>query len=232
MKPIICAVFLFLASTLLGADTFRTFTDSQGREMSAKVTRVSGDEVSIQRKDGLSTRVPINVFSQVDQDYIRAWESENFLKSGIVEVRFAEDEGDETKGSSGGIRSVTYDANYEVILKNTSDRPVKDIRVEYLMLKFTDEVAAKKRSAGQQERQKGQLELASLAGRTESRLATKKFSMRETSLEPGWTWAGGEAGKARESKDKLEGIWVKVYSGDLLILETARPESLMRKEPW
>ena len=54
--------------------------------------------------------------------------------------------------------------------------------------------------------------------------------MRETELEPGYVWGGAEAGKARDSKDTLEGIWVKVYAGDLLVLEDARPKSLMRKE--
>ena len=47
----------------------------------------------------------------------------------------------------------------------------------------------------------------------------------------GWTWKG-DAGKSRQSKDKLEGIWVKVYAGNSLVLETARPESLMRTEDW
>ncbi len=47
----------------------------------------------------------------------------------------------------------------------------------------------------------------------------------------GWVWSG-DAGKSRKSKDKLEGIWVKVYAGNSLVLETARPESLLRNEVW
>jgi len=229
---LLTAILLIMLGTTAAASEVRTFTDTQGRTMDAKVTRVSGDEVYIERRDGLTTRVQISIFSEDDQKYIREWEEKNFLKSGAVEVRFSEGETDETKRTNGGIESTRYEAFYEVILKNTSDRAISDIRVEYLMLKFRDEVAAKKRSAGQIERQKGTIKLANLYGRAEERLATKKFEMLETELEPGWVWAGGEEGKARKSKDKLEGIWVKVYAGDLLLFEEARPESMMRKEPW
>lgn len=233
MKPLILNTLLALVLIAVAqANDFRTFKDSQGREMIAKVTRVSGDEVYIERRDGLSTRVPISLFSTEDQEFIRDWESKNYLKSGIIEIRFSEDESDDSTRSSGGIRSTTYDAGYEVILKNAGDRDVSDIKVEYLIFKFTDRVAAKKRSDGKFERQKGDLELATLKSRSESRLPTKRFSMLETELESGYVWAGGEAGKSPDSKDKLEGIWVKVYVGDMLIIEQARPESLMRNEPW
>lgn len=229
---IIPLILSILAAGFCQAAEFRTFTDAQGREMDAKITRVSGEDVYIERRDGLSTRVAISIFSQEDQDYIRKWEELNFLKSGVIKVRFSEEESDSNTSSGGGIKETRYEAGYEIIIENTSTRDLKDIHIEYLMLKFGDRVAAKKRSEGKFERQKGKLKLPSLAQREEARLATETFRMLETELEPGWVWAGGEGGKARESKDKLEGIWVKIYSGDTLILEDARPETMMRKEPW
>ncbi len=148
------------------------------------------------------------------------------------EARFSDKESDKTTIRSGGIRSTKFDAHYEVILKNTTDQEIHDIHVEYLILKFEDKLAAKKRREGELERKKGKIHLDSLSGRTERRLPTDSFPMLETELEAGWVWSGGEAGKARDSEDKLKGIWVKVYVGDLLVLEDARPQSLMRKEVW
>lgn len=211
---------------------FRTFTDKQGRQMQARVNQVSGEDVFIERRDGLTTKVSIRIFCEEDQAYIRQWAVNYALKNGAIEVRFSDAESEKTTTSSGGIKTTKYDAHYEVILKNTTDRTIEDIRVEYLMLKFVDEIAAKKRSAGELERKKGKIHLEQLPGRTEKRLATDNFSMKETELEPGYVWRGGEAGKDRESKDQLKGIWVKVYAGEMLVVEMARPDSLLRREVW
>lgn len=223
---------LILLSTLVQAAEFRTFTDSQGREMQAKITRVSGDEVYIERRDGLGTRVKISLFSSNDQDYIRDWEQQNFLKSGVVGVRFTEETAKEQKKNQGGLQYTLYEGGYEVILNNTGDKDVPEVRVDYLMFLFRDKIGAKKRSDGTIERQKGSIELRTLKARSESRLPTKTFEMKETELAPGYVWSLQEAGHEPDSEDSLEGIWVKVYSGDTLILESSRPESLMHKEPW
>ena len=211
---------------------YRTFTDQQGREMEAKVTQVSGDDVFIERSDRLATKVSISVFSEEDQGYIHQWALEESLKNGAIEMRFCDRESDKSSSSCGGIKSTTFDAHYEVVLKNTTDQAIGNIRVEYLILKFTDDVAAKKRSMGEMERKKGTKQIEQLLSRSEKRLATDSFPMLETQLLSGWRWSGHDGGKARESKDKLEGIWVKVYVDDLLVLEDSRPQSLVRKEVW
>ncbi len=230
-KYLILLILSFLPFLANSAE-FRTFTDQQGRQMQAKVNQVSGGDVFIERRDGLATKVSIALFSEEDQAYIRQWAVNHALQNGAIEVRFSDEESDKTTLSSGGIKTTKYDAHYEVILKNTTDDAIGNIRVEYLMLKFVDEMAAKKRSAGEIERKKGKVHLEQLPGRSEKRLATDSFSMRETELEPGWVWSGNEAGKARDSEDRLEGIWVKVYVGEMLALEEARPKSLIRKEVW
>ncbi|MGC6456032.1 MAG: hypothetical protein ACON46_05825 [Coraliomargaritaceae bacterium] len=225
-------LFLTLLPIIANCSDYRTFTDKQGRQMEAKINQVSGNDVYIERRDGLTAKISSTILSEEDQAFIDQWAREQMLKDGAIEVRFSDEESKKTTVSNGGIRTTKYDAHYEVILKNTTDQPIGDIRVEYLMLKFEDKVAAKKRSAGELERKKEKVHLVTLPGRTEKRLKTDLFSMLETELEPGWVWSGGEAGRARESEDKLEGIWVKVYVGETLVLQQARPQSLIRKEVW
>lgn len=232
MKKYYTYIIYILLPIIANCSDFRTFTDKQGRQMQAKINQVSGDDVFIERRDGLATKVSSTIFSEEDQTFIDQWAREQMLKDGAIEARFSDKESDKTTIASGGIRTTKYDAHYEVILKNTTDQEIGDIRVEYLMLKFEDKMAAKKRSEGELERKKGTLQLERLLGRMEKRLKTESFSMRETELEAGWVWSGGEAGKARDSEDKLEGIWIKVYVGDTLVLQQARPQSLMRKEVW
>ncbi len=199
--------------------------------MSAKVTLVSGDDVYIERSDRLRTKLSINIFCESDQKYIRDWATKEALKNGAFEIRFTKEESDKNKSEGEGIITTSYNAWYEIVLKNTTQQAIKDLRVEYICFKFTDKVAAIKRSEGEFERINGEVLFESLAARSEEKRPTKNFKMKETGLMDGWVWSG-DARKSRESKDKLEGIWVKIYAGNSLVLETARPESLMRNEVW
>ena len=65
--------FLLTIGSILsfGESNFRTFSDSQGSEMSAKLSQVNGDDVYIKQIDGLSTRVNISISSKDDQGFIR-----------------------------------------------------------------------------------------------------------------------------------------------------------------
>jgi len=51
---------------------YRQFTDTQGRTIEARVLRVQGDRVTIQRSDGRQFTVAISIFSEADQQYIRS----------------------------------------------------------------------------------------------------------------------------------------------------------------
>ena len=54
-----------------GQGGYHEFTDSRGRVVQARVLRISGDKVTIERRDGKQFTVPISTFSQADQDFLR-----------------------------------------------------------------------------------------------------------------------------------------------------------------
>ncbi|MFQ3270602.1 MAG: hypothetical protein ACI9A1_000918, partial [Lentimonas sp.] len=83
-------IFALFTSALLPAADFHTFKDTQGREMEAKITRVSGKDVYIERRDGLSTKVKRSIFSKQDQSYIEEWAKNALLEGDILEVRFTQ----------------------------------------------------------------------------------------------------------------------------------------------
>lgn len=221
-------VFLWI-STFANATEFHTFKDTQGREMEAKITRVSGEDVYIERRDGLNTHVKTSIFSEEDQAYIKKWEKDALLKNGIFEVRFSTKNTEKQEFDGGSLITEEYKVHYNIMVKNTSAEAFKDVRVEYLILKFEDALAAQKRSEGKWKRLKGEASISSIKARTEESTQTKEITMRETKLAANFVWVGG--GK-RSSKDKLKGIWVKVYVGDTLAYEKSKPDNMMRKEIW
>ncbi len=59
------------AQSNTGMQELRTFQDRQGRSIEARVVRVSGDQVTIQRTDGREFTVSVSLFSDADQQYLR-----------------------------------------------------------------------------------------------------------------------------------------------------------------
>jgi len=208
---------------------FHLFKDTQGREMEAKITRVSGDDVYIERRDGLSTKAKRSIFCEKDQAYIEDWAYNALLESDFLEVRFTTKVSDKRKSSTGGIEREEFQIQYNITLNNTSYLDLADIRVEYLILKFEDLLSAPKRSQGNILRFKGSIVLEQMHQRETVTLTTELIPMLESQLEPGYIWKNGAK---KTSKDKLEGIWVKIFVGDKLVREVSKPENMIRKEPW
>jgi len=213
-----------------GESAFRTFKDPEGREMEAKLTLVSGDDVYIERRDGLATKVDISIFSKDDQAFIRQWAKKDALTGGGVDAQFKTHISDRSGwNSSGGIRRKQWKQGYKIVVENNSGFDMKDVRVEYLVLKFEDAVAAQKRSEGVERKLKGSAKIGTIAKRSTGTVETEQFPMLETKLEPGYHWVGG--GK-KTSEDEMRGIWVKIYAGDLLAAEISKPENMSRKYSW
>ena len=81
--------FLLTIGSILnfGESNFRTFIDSQ----------VSGDDVYIERLDGLSTRVDISIFGKDDQGFIREWDRKETLRNDAIKARFITDVEDKSR---------------------------------------------------------------------------------------------------------------------------------------
>ena len=229
-KYILLFCWLSCFTHIAFSSEFRTFTDVKGRQMEAKITRVSGEDIYIERSDGLDTKVDISVFSEADQKYIKQWDYNSLLESGIFDVRFSSNQSGQNKYTECGIEYEEYNMHYDIVITNTNyDNDFEDIKVEYLIVKFEDALAAKKKSHGTIQRFKGSASHHLIKAREEISIATEKFPMRETELAPGFVWTNG--GK-KDSKDDIRGIWVKIYVGDKLVHELSKPENMMRKESW
>lgn len=228
---LILAFVLLLPQTVNCSD-FRIFTDLKGRQMQAKIISAGPDIVSIKREDGLVTQVAINLFSEEDQQYIKEWASQNVLEKDAVSVIFDQKESDRSSSSSSGIRSERYQACYEITVRNQTYKDLEYLRIDYLIFKFDDATAGRERNSGDLERKEGSMVLKHLSARSEESVTTDSFRMLETSKEPGYNWGGSGAREVRYRKDRLDGIWVRIYRGNQLIFEESRPQSIARNQSW
>lgn len=222
-------VFILIGFTAHAVDPgFRLFTDPQGREMHAKLTVVSGDDVFIERQDGLATKVDISIFSEEDQAYIRDWEKKaDWGKNLELVFRSHVTERSGWEGSS--ILRKTWKEGYEVTIKNETAFDMEDVRIEYMVLKFEDAIAAQTRSEGEIKKLKGSAKVGKIPAWSSGASETSQFPMQQTKLDGNTRWANG--GK-ETSKDTMDGIWVRVFVGDFLATEVTKPENLDRRIGW
>lgn len=219
------ALFLFSSALLVSAP--RTFTDMQGRTITAELISVQNDQVTIRRTDGQTFTLGIATFGEADQKLIHDWAAEQTAKKPAVDDKPVIDPKKLTIGvSRGKFDSHTLaqyegyvhkheDWGYTVQVTNTHLRSIEKIRVEYnLFARTFSDVSSPTMISGT----KAVSTLKTGAFET-FRTFTAEVCKRKDS------YFGNESGE-------LRGIWVRLYVGDQLVTETSSPESLMTKERW
>jgi len=230
MKAISIFILIFTAAHSVAFAQYREFTDKSGRTMRAKPVNVVGAQVRIEREDGHEFTVPVMVFSEEDQKYLQKWML-TFLAEHdrLLSVNA---KGDGTKKMSRDSGSIEYDywkGFYKITIENESDIALDGLKVDYRYFIFDDAVAADRRSDGDTKKIAGTAPIPMLGARAKIELETVRTDMTASKLAPGWYYTNGGDDS---SKDKLDGIWIKIYRDDLLLEEYSDPTNLREKQKW
>jgi len=177
---IVCLSLLSL--TVLGAE--RIFTDVQGRTIEGELVNFdeAGSMVSIVRKGSRNAaRVPISIFVEDDQEYIREWATlqaitDRRLKADIKRIS-DKDEGN-TYGTSAST-SVMTDHYFKIVFENGTKTSLEDVNLEYVIYYEQDHHQGRSNA----ERKQGTLyanEKLTLPARETTEYETQKVKL--------WTW--------------------------------------------
>lgn len=225
----------------------RTLTAADGRAIEAEVLGFDGtDKVKIKRADtGQTFSLPIATFSESDQAALRAEAAEAAKKPAALPVgavtlelsrakfdtRREEKEVTLTNGRvvKDGIAITEEDWGYGISLRNTTPRPIEGLRGEYILFVKVDKPGGGAKSDGRLRRTRAKLafEPIPVGGRITAR--TEAITARKTELAGGIVWR--ESGDSK-TRDTLHGIWLRVYQGDTLVLESSSPGTLATTESW
>jgi hypothetical protein len=236
-------VYLALGLIVAGDLRARTLTAADGRVIEAEVLGFEGEKVRIRRADtGQTFTLPVEAFAEADREALRAEAAQATekpakappkLSAQDVAIEFTRVRFDARKskvnvkmadGSTAkGLLEVTEEEwGYTVTLRNLTGAPVEGLRAEYRLFTKIDELKNSGR-APRIRRKAFALEFETLpaAGRISAR--TEFVTTRKTDLKGGYEWAGtGDD----DTRDTLHGIWLRVYQGDELVLESASPSGL------
>lgn len=74
---LLAGLYCLCFSTLVTGEEFRTFTNTGGKTIEAKVASVSGDSAKVVLKDGREFTIPVSSLSPADREYLSAWTPAN-----------------------------------------------------------------------------------------------------------------------------------------------------------
>jgi len=234
--PLTLAAFLAIS----GSVEARIFKDTKGREIEAEIVASSGADKIIIERAGKEFPVPINMFSLDDQVYIKEWKESYPDKVRIdadfsyyIDLSRADTDSKETKSLQS--RMQTQNWTYDFSITNKGNNDLEDIRIVYQIL-IADIVDAN----GNYNRmaytnQKADLKIQRIKEEVKVDLlpAQKRADLKKTfSVEKYVDRDGSRVAVA--AQDKVTGIWIRIYKGDMVIGDYRRPATgeSMKDIPW
>lgn len=228
-KAIIHSLFTFLLFCGLAQakEEFREFTSASGQTMIARPVAVIGSNVRIEREDGSEFNVDVTIFSKEDQAYLKSWTLKFLVDQGrLLKINAKGSSSNAEKSQTTSTKIKTWEGFYLVNVENISDIDIDNLRIEYELFVYDDLAAADKRRAGDIDSKSGSFDVKRLSARKSIDFESEHVKMMETELKSGWYYVGGGD---EESKDKLEGIRMKIYSGKELLMRYATTDNLWTK---
>jgi len=253
MKRLVLFVCLVaMVSGVRAATQYRDFTSAEGKTIRGAIKAYDArtKTVTIERDNRRTSKVPITVFSEVDQAYILEWDaskgfsSASLLKiscdSKVVEEREEKEVGDITY-VSGDVEKdfektvTTFERiAYEIQFQNMNKSELKDIRMEYQIYYEQSELVWEKKPEAKQKHFTGKMAIPALPGNSKTPITTESVEIHEDSVNP-VPQAGGD--QRRGGKGDVHGIRARLYmkmaSGQEMMREFQYPDSLSEKKfPW
>ena len=234
MKTIYIALSLIMGMQVMAASgDYREFTDAQGRKITAKIVfyNVDKDKVTIQLKGQRSNKtVPISIFSNEDQQYIKSWsEYQDFLNERVLKASFKrfknKDENNSSSGSSWERKN--YDCTFLIELQNRSMIDFKNVKCEYVI--FYDQEHTKNNNT-MKETRKGTFytsKTIDLNSKSSKEIRTEKVNIHHYKVVATSYGRPDLEGEILGIRLKLT---LKTKSGESISREFAFPDTL--KRPW
>lgn len=218
-----------LAAASIFAETF-TLTDKQGRSIKADVVSVDGDQVKIKREDGQPFTLSLASLSEADQKKLKTWAAANPPRINPSELilQFGRAKFDTDKEDTSDYVAYKDQWGYNIELTNRSKTPLDKLRAEYVLFVKQDTTVSGGKPSFR--RVKAATKVAVIEPLEKVSFRTQPVPSYRYVLKPGFYWSA--TGNSKPVRDTLEGMWLRIYSGDELLIEKITPETLAKTEKW
>jgi hypothetical protein len=215
---------------------YRFFKNTEGQTIRAAVVSYDAakEVVTIERDNRRTAKVPITVFCEADQTYIRGWEvsrvfdSKAQFKISVNKIdKRNEEAGRKLNQQSSGVEYEVEDIHYEILLDNRSAVTLSDLSLEYCIFYEQD------RPAGEDEGVLcGSFKIDEARSKSKQALKTDAVSVYKSQVKGGYVYRNSAPDIHRGDVD---GIWVRISmkrGKERVIREYAEPEALTERRRW
>jgi hypothetical protein len=210
-------------------EPFREFQDQQGNSVEGQIQNVSKNEVMLKLRDGRTVPAKLDLLRPEDVAHVQQWLVVNKLGRGdFFKVKASRLKSTLKRDTSSNIDVEISEAGYEITVRNNAYMTLHNLRVEYLIFK-KDDAFGKDSADINRVPSKGQNVIEVLPLYEETSFITDSIKLEKRQLDAGWDFTDGSKHKM---EDRLGGIWLRIYSGDLMIAEYSDPTFLMKREKW
>jgi hypothetical protein len=245
----VVAVILLFASPVCAE--MHVFSLQDGRVLEAEIVDYNGKlgKVTLKRLDGKRVPVKVNIFVEVDQQYIKEWAASNaFLSDSILQVKcndqvlkkWKEEEKRDIRYTGGEVEEgfvhnvIKYeDIVYAFTFKNTASTSIRGLHLEYCIYYEQSYMVWEEKPEMEQKTFSSSLELSELKEKLEVTVNTKPVMIYEDDINPVPIRDGDQR---RPGKGKIIGIRARLSmkAGDKnIVREIVSPNSLSEeKYPW
>lgn len=214
----------------------RTLTSRDGRTIEVEIISYDGDDVRLKRADtGQVFTLPISTFSDADQRALRAEAKEAASRpkpvpAGSVQIELSRVMFSSEKRDSIGVVYTHEQWGYNITINNRSGPPLENLRAEYILLMEPNPHHTAPSDRNKLKRTTGKESIEPLATGARTQFRTSSIEAVKVAIKDGWVWSDAE--RNRTTRDKLYGVWVRIFRGNELIAEATTPAGIVQRERW
>ncbi len=230
--PVSVSLCVLATSCLVGAAQaeLREFKNTAGVVIKAQLKKAKGPMIYLTNEVGKETSVALTAFSKEDQDYILKWISEDPLAidyNFVCKADLKQLPG-KTANNAYFERVASVQKNYEVDVMNSCRNSLDDLSIDWCAFMLNkvslsslggSSYSFSSSSAnpqGELRVKRGSEFVSKLEPSRSTRFTTPAFTL-ESVIDKYYT--------GQKSQDRLQGVWLRFYRGDVMVGEWKSPEA-------
>jgi hypothetical protein len=223
----------FCISLLIHGFGFATepvsLTNREGRTLQARIVQSHGDSVQIQLMDGRLFTIGLDSLNEESQTTVRNWQAQRLVDTGIFQMSINRRniESDANRHASTRIRNSRL--QHIITLTHNRAQEFPKLEVRYMLFHFSPRLAAQDRNEGTQTIFRGTTTLENIGQFGSGTFEMPPVDMRVHQLAANVRYVSGGS---RTARDRIDGIWVRIYENGLLIGEVQQPGVYFRNLEW
>ncbi len=144
-----------------------------------------------------------------------------------VKISVARTQKDQSKDGKGVVTVVTKEIAYRINVLNKTFKPLADVEVKYLI--FYEDAKPGATTAPVVASHAGSEKFISIEANRNVEFDTTTFQLSQSDLSGNYFY---ESGGSNRAKDRVVGVWIKVFSAGKEVGEYANPVSILKKQTW